>query len=136
MVCLLYVFAAWEVKGQGRRKTVEEAWIAKRINKALINIRFRLNRMIDMRASKPPEVSDKQWNWLVAKRATEESKVKSERMRRVSKGKGTRLSQMAALREAAVVKLVRILPQSIILCCVFILVDTACSEAHCVASLQ
>jgi len=79
--------------------------MSKRINKALINIRFWLNQMSDMRAPKPPEVSDKQWNWLVAKRATEESKVKSERMQKISKGKGTQLKQMAALREATVVKL-------------------------------
>lgn len=101
-------FVAWEVKGEGNRKTIDQAWIVKRINKTLINTRFRLNRMIDMKVRKPPEVTDQQWNCLVAKRATEESKMKSDKMRKVARGKGTRSTQMAALREAAIVKLVRI----------------------------
>jgi hypothetical protein len=107
-VCYV-LLAAWEVRGQGNRKTIDLVWISKRMTKVLINIRFRLNRLIDNKARKPPEVTDKQWNWLVAMRVTEESKMKSEKMRKVSKGKGTRATQMAALREAAVVKLVRLL---------------------------
>lgn len=38
---------------------------------------------------------------FVAKRATGESREKSEQMRKVSKGKGIQSTQMAALREAA-----------------------------------
>ena len=99
-------FAGWEVRGDHGRKTVREGWITKRVNKALTNRRFRLNRMIDQKQKKPPELTDKQWNYLVTKRATEASKKKSARMRKVSKGKGTRSTQMAALREGAIVKLV------------------------------
>lgn len=101
------MLAGWDVKGDGRRKTMDQSWITKKANKILINRRFRLNRMIDLKQPKPPEVTDKQWNWLVKKRATDDSKVKSEKMRKVSKGKGTRSTQMAALRDAALVKLVR-----------------------------
>ena len=105
--CVMHEFAGWEVRGDHGRKTVDPGWITVRVNKALTNRRFRLNRMIDQKQRKPPKLTDKQWNFLVAKRATEASREKSARMRKVSKGKGTRSTQMAALREAAVVKLVR-----------------------------
>ena len=86
---------------------MEQEYIRVRVNKILINRRFRLNRMIDQKERKPPEVSDDQWNRLVRKRATEESKVTTEKMRKVAKGKGSNSkTRMAALREAAVVKLV------------------------------
>ena len=103
---LMLDFAVWEVRGDHGRKTVREGWISQKVNKALTNRRFRLNRLIDQKEQKPPEISDKQWNYLVTKRATEASKKKSARMRNVSKGKGTRSTQRAALREAAIVKLV------------------------------
>ena len=86
---------------------MEPEYIRVRVNKILINRRFRLNRMIDQKERKPPEVSDDQWNRLVRKRATEESKLTTEKMRKVAKGKcSTSKTQMASLREAAVVKLV------------------------------
>lgn len=108
----MLVFAGWEVRGDGHRQSVDQAWIAKKANKCLTNQRFRLNKMIDLKQRKPPEVTDKQWNLLVKRRATEESKIKSEKMRRVSKGKGSKAAQLASLREAAVVKLVRFIRAS------------------------
>ena len=94
---------------KGDRKTMEIDYIRRTVNKMLINRRFRLNRMIDRKQKKPTEVTDEQWNRLVVKRATEESKAKSEQMRAVSKGKGSKAVQMAAHREAAIVKLVCII---------------------------
>jgi hypothetical protein len=63
--------------------------------------------MIDQKERKPPEVSDDQLNRLVRKKATEESKLTTENMRKMAKGKGSNSkTQMASLREAAMVKLV------------------------------
>jgi hypothetical protein len=102
---VVYAFVGWVVKGA--QKSMEPEYIRVRVNKILINRRFRLNRMIDQKERKPPEVSDDQWNRLVRKRATEESKLTTEKMRKVAKGKGSNSkTQMASLREAAVVKLV------------------------------
>jgi hypothetical protein len=101
----VHPYVGWVVKGA--RKSMEPEYIRVRVNKILINRRFRLNRMIDQKERKPPEVSDDQWNRLVRKRATEESKLTTEKMRKVAKGKGSNSkTQMASLREAAVVKLV------------------------------
>lgn len=53
------------------------------------------------------------WNTLVASRATEASKRKSEHMRSISKGKGSKAAQLKAIEKAALIKLVRIyLPHS------------------------
>lgn len=102
---VVHLFVGWVVKGE--RKSMEPEYIRVRVNKILINRRFRLNRMIDQKERKPPEVSDDQWNRLVQKRSTEESKLTTEKMRKVAKGKGSNSkTQMASLREAAVVKLV------------------------------
>ena len=63
--------------------------------------------MIDRKERKPPEVSDDQWNMFVKKRSTEESKLTTEKMRKVAKGKGSKSkTQVASLRVATVVKLV------------------------------
>lgn len=94
---------------KGDRKSMEIDYIRRTVNKMLINRRFRLNRMIDRKQKKPTEVTDEQWNRLVVIRATEQSKAKSEQMRAVSKGKGSKAAQMAAHREAAIVKLVCII---------------------------
>ena len=102
---VVYAFVGWVVKGA--RKSMEPEYIRVRVNKILINRRFRLNRMIDQKERKPPEVSDDQWNMLVRKRATEESKLTTEKMRKVSRGKGSKSkTQMASLREAVAVALV------------------------------
>ena len=86
---------------------MEPEYIRVRVNKILINRRFRLNRMIDQKERKPSEVSDDQWNKLVQKMSTEESKLTTEKMRKVAKGKGSKSkTQMASLQEATVVKLV------------------------------
>ena len=82
---VVHAFVGWVVKGA--RKSMEPEYIRVRVNKILINRRFRLNRMIDQKERKPPEVSDDQWNRLVRKRATEESKLTTEKMRKVVKGK-------------------------------------------------
>lgn len=42
----------------------------------------------------------------MANRATEESKAKSEKMRAISKGKGSKAAQMKAIEKAALIKLV------------------------------
>ena len=55
----------------------------------------------------PPEVRNEHWNFLMANRATEESKKKSEQMRAISKGKGSKAAQMKAIEKAALIKLVR-----------------------------
>lgn len=65
--------------------------------------------MIDNKQRKPPKVTNDEWNRLVVKRATKESRAKSEQMRAVSKGKSCKSTHMAALREAAIVKLVCII---------------------------
>ena len=102
---VVHACAGWVVKGA--QKSMEQEYIRVRVNKILINRRFRLNRMIDQKERKPPEVSDDQWNRLVQRRATEESKLTTEKMRKVAKGKGSNSkTHMASLREAAVVKLV------------------------------
>ena len=47
----------WEIKGKGNSKKINEMWFQKIVTKVLINLRFRLGRLIDSKASKPPEVS-------------------------------------------------------------------------------
>ena len=63
--------------------------------------------MIDAGSPKPPEVKNEHWNFLMANRATEGSKAKSEKMRAISKGKGSKAAQMKAIEKAALIKLVR-----------------------------
>lgn len=62
--------------------------------------------MIDAGSPKPPEVKNEHWNFLMANRATEGSKAKSEKMRAISKGKGSKAAQMKAIEKAALIKLV------------------------------
>lgn len=95
--------AEWDIKGKGSRCHIDEKWSGKIITKVLINVRFRL---IDSKAPKSPKVTTEQWNALVAIRATEMSKRKSELMRSISKRKASKAAQMHGLREAALVKLV------------------------------
>ena len=87
---------------------VDSAWVATKVNKVLTNRRYALNQLIDRGQMKPPEVTDQQWNMLVTRRSSSEAKLQSERMADVSKGKGSKRPRPAALREAAVVKLVSI----------------------------
>lgn len=107
---LLFLCAAWKVKGlhPKQRQDVDRAWIIVRANKTLTNQRFQLNKIIDNRGAKPAHISDIHWNKMVVKRTSKEAKAKSKRMSRVAKGKGGKLAVMASLREAAVVKLVRL----------------------------
>ena len=92
-----------------QRAVVDERWIIVRANKTTTNQRFWYNRMIDNREPKPPHMSDKHWNRMVKMRTSVEANDKSDKMRRVSKGKGGKAAVMASLREAAVVKLVRLI---------------------------
>jgi hypothetical protein len=66
--------AEWEIKGKGNGKKIDEMWFQKIVTKVLINHRFRLGRLIDNKASKPPEVSTECWNDRVKWRASEVSK--------------------------------------------------------------
>ena len=82
------MLADWEIRGS--QKKINEKWFGPIITKVLITVRWRLNALIDAGSSKPPEVRNEHWNFLMANRATEESKKKSEQMRAISKGKGSR----------------------------------------------
>lgn len=62
---------------------------------------------MDNKAPKPPEVTNEEWNGLVAIRASEMSKKKWEQMQSISKRKASKAAQMHGLREATLVKLVR-----------------------------
>ena len=41
------VFADWELKGKGAARLIDEMWFHKIVTKTLINIRYRLNWLID-----------------------------------------------------------------------------------------
>jgi hypothetical protein len=99
------MLADWECRG--KKKKINEKWVSPIITKVLITARWRLNNLIDLGAPKPAEVPDAQWNYLVTQRTTEKSKAKSEQMRAISKGKGSKGAQMKAIEKAALVKLVR-----------------------------
>ena len=96
----------WEIKGKGNGIKIDEIWFQKIVTKVLINCRFRLGRLIDTKAPKPPEVSTECWNDLVKWRASELSKKKSVQMRSISRRRASEASQMQGLREVALVKLV------------------------------
>ena len=96
----------WEIKGKGNGKKIDEMWFQKIVTRVLINIRFRLGRLIDNNAPKPPEVSTQCWNDLGKWRASELSKKKSAQMRSISRHRASKASQMQGLREAALVRLV------------------------------
>jgi hypothetical protein len=98
--------AEWEIKGKGNGKKIDETCFQKIVTKVLINHRFRLGRLIDNKASKPPEVSTKCWNDLVKWRASEVSKKRSAQMRSISRRKASKAAQMQGLQEAALVRLV------------------------------
>ena len=66
-----------EIKGKGNGKKIDEMWFQKIVTKVLINCRFRLGRLIDTKAPKPPEVSTECLNDLVKWRASKLSKKKS-----------------------------------------------------------
>ena len=96
----------WEIKKKGNGKKIDEVWFQKIVTKVLINHRFRLGRLIDTKAPKPPEVSTEYWNDLVKWRASKLSKKKSAHMRSISHRRVSKASQMQGLREAALVRLV------------------------------
>jgi hypothetical protein len=102
------VVTEWEIKGKGNGKKIDEMWFQKIVTKVLINLRFRLGRLIDSGAPKPPEVSSECWNDLGKWRASELSKKKSAQMRSISRRRASKASQMQGLREAALVRLVSI----------------------------
>ncbi len=99
------VLADWEVRG--KVKKINERWFGPLITKVLIQVRWRLNHMIDGMAPKPPEIKLEHWNTLVRIRGTEASKKKSEQMRSISQGRGSKAAQLKAIEKAALVKLVR-----------------------------
>lgn len=101
------MFADWELKGKGAARRIDEMWFQKIIMKTLINIRFRLNKLVDRKAPKSPELTFEQWNDLIAMRATDLAQKKSAKMRGISNRKLGKASQMHSLREEALVRLVR-----------------------------
>ena len=100
------VFAVWELKRKGAARLIDEMWFQKIVTKTLINIRYRLNRLIDQNASKPPELAFEQWNDLIIMRTTELAKKKSAHMRGISKRVTAKASLLYSLREGALVRLV------------------------------
>lgn len=99
-------YTEWEIKGKGNGKKIDEMWFQKIVTKVLINCRFRLGRLIDTKAPKPPEVTTECWNDLVRWRTSELSKKKSAQRRSISRRRAFKASQMQGLREAALVRLV------------------------------
>ena len=99
----------WEIKGKGSSQKIDEMWFQKIVTKVLINLRFRLGRLIDTKAPKPPEVSTSCWNDLVKWRASEVSKKRSAQMRSISRRRASKASQMQGLREAACIRLVMLM---------------------------
>lgn len=95
----------WECRGN--KNKINEKWFGPIITKVLITMRWRLNNLIDAGCPKPPEVKDEQWNHLLSVRKTEDSKKKSEHMRSIAKGKGSKTAQLKAIEKQALVKLVR-----------------------------
>ena len=100
----------WEIKGKGNGKKIDKMWFQKIVTKVLINLRFRLRRLIDSKAPKPLEVSTECWNDLAKWRASEVSKKRSAQMRLISRRRASKASQMQGLREVALVSLVSTLP--------------------------
>jgi hypothetical protein len=111
MVCV--AMQSGRSRGSTVAKKIDEMWFQKIVTKVLINLRFRLGRLIDTKAPKPPEVSTECWNDLVKWRASEVSKKKSAQMRSISRRRASKACQMQGLREAALVRLVRNLPPRI-----------------------
>lgn len=99
------MYVDWECRGS--KKKINEKWFGPIITKVLITMRWRLNNLIDAGCPKPAEVKDDQWNHLLTVRKTEDSKKKSEQMRAISKGKGSKAAQLKAIEKEALIKLVR-----------------------------
>jgi len=89
-------------------KKINEKWLKPLITKSLINYRWKLNQLIDAGKQRPPEVTQEHWNTLVANRNTDSARKKSEQMRSISVGKGTRASQLRAIEKDALIKLGRL----------------------------
>lgn len=101
-----WVIPDWDMRGDSIE--LNEKWIRPIITKVLINIRWKLNALIDAERPKPAEVSPEQWNSLVRTRATDASRKRSEQMRTISKGKGAKALQLKALEKDAIIKLVKV----------------------------
>ena len=93
------MFADWELKGKGVARFIDEMWFQKIVTKNLFNIRYRLNRLIDQNAPKPPELAFEQWNDLIAMWTTELAKKKSAHMCGISKRKTAKALQLHSLCE-------------------------------------
>jgi len=50
------LFVEWELRGKGKKRLINEMYFQKIITKTFINIRFRLNKLINQNTSKPPEL--------------------------------------------------------------------------------
>lgn len=96
----------WEM--QGHSKKVSEKWLEPIITKVLITTRFRLNALIDEDSRRPVEVTREQWETLVKIRRSDAGVKKSEHMRAISKGKGSKALQFRAIERDAIIKLVRL----------------------------
>lgn len=99
------MLADWECRG--KKKKINEKWFGPILTKVLITARWRYNTLIDLGAPKPAELPDAQWNILVTRRKSEASRKRSEHMRSISKGRGSKAAQLKAIEKAALVKLVR-----------------------------
>ena len=100
------LFAYWELKGKGPARLIDKMWFQKIVTKILINIRYRLNQLIDQNTPKPPELVFEQWNDLIAMRATKLAKKKSAHMHGISNRKTAKASQLHSLHVEVLVRLV------------------------------
>jgi hypothetical protein len=64
-------------------------------------------KMVDDGVPKPADVDDDIWETLCAKRQSAKSKAKSEQMRAISKGRGSKEAQMRSIEKTMIGELVR-----------------------------
>lgn len=122
----------WDVQGPDRRtRKISEKWLKPLITKSLINYRWKLNQLIDAGKRRPPEVSREHWNTLMANRKTEHSRKKSDQMRSISAGKGSKANQLRSIEKDSLIKLVRIhLNCFVIVICSFVGMKLTCVITH------
>ena len=76
------------------------------IMKALIRLRWKLNKIIDTEGVMPSGMNPTVWEDLQAMRATEAAQQRSAHMRSISQGKGSSNQQMKAIERDVVARLV------------------------------
>ena len=90
----------------GESNRVSKKWMQPIITKALIHVRWKLNRIIDRDGRMPAGMDPQVWDDLVAMRGSEASQQKSTHMRQISQGKGSNSAQMKAIEREVVGRLV------------------------------